>query len=172
MLGFFTWVYATIDFNLKLRLWQHLVSFSKEVVRSWMCIRDFNEIVDDSEKVGGCSRKKKQFKAFNNMISDANLIDLGFIFTWANRRFDGAFMKEMIDKGFVSEECLAKFPKSKVIHELPIRSDHATLVVKSVVKKKFKIENLWRISDKGEGIVKDVWAKHVNRGCLKDLMSS
>jgi hypothetical protein len=46
---------------------------------SWLCIGDFNEITDQSEKVGVNLRKDSQMGQFQEALDDCHLSDLGYI---------------------------------------------------------------------------------------------
>lgn len=77
-------------------------SFSR---REWLCIGDFNEIVDNSEKVGGLWRLETQLAGFKNSLADCNLGDLGFSsskFTWSNKRNSTDFIKERLDQALAT----------------------------------------------------------------------
>jgi hypothetical protein len=52
-----------------------LATFQPEV---WVLIRDFNEIVDSSEKQGGGNWPRSQMEAFQRVILDCGLSDLGY----------------------------------------------------------------------------------------------
>jgi hypothetical protein len=45
----------------------------------WICIGDFNEIVSLSEKWGDSGRSSSQMKAFQSILNECELFDLGFV---------------------------------------------------------------------------------------------
>ena len=45
----------------------------------WLCIRDFNKIVDQIEKRGVVIRARGQMEDFQHMLEDCGLSDLRFI---------------------------------------------------------------------------------------------
>lgn len=50
---------------------------------------DFNEILEDCEKLGGSQRASDQLTEFRQVLDDCELCDLGYykdMFTWCNRR--------------------------------------------------------------------------------------
>jgi hypothetical protein len=65
-------------------LLSRLRSFGPE---PWLCIRDFNEVVEQSEKFGGVRKKESQMARFRNVLAECGLSDLGFKgskYTWTN----------------------------------------------------------------------------------------
>ena len=73
----------------------------------WLIIRDFNEILRNSEKDGGASRPKQQMARFNNVINSCGLIEVDFIgpkFTWIYHRSDGYQIRERLDRALVNSD--------------------------------------------------------------------
>jgi hypothetical protein len=67
---------------------------------AWLCVGDFNEIVEQSEKQGGVPRRDRQMEQFRNVLKDCGLSDLGFLgpkFTWTNGQQGGNYMQERLD---------------------------------------------------------------------------
>jgi hypothetical protein len=44
----------------------------------WLCLRDFNEVLDGGEQFGGNERERWQITAFQEVVSDCGLTDLGY----------------------------------------------------------------------------------------------
>jgi hypothetical protein len=77
-----------------------LHSFSSE---AWLCVRDFNEIAEDSEDFGIGPRALWQMADFREVLDYTQLRDLGFEgakFTWLNKREMGPFYKRMFRSSF------------------------------------------------------------------------
>lgn len=54
---------------------------------SWLVFGDFNEIISNSEEVGGARRYLGQMNSFIEALTDCNLLELPFtggIFTWSH----------------------------------------------------------------------------------------
>jgi endonuclease/exonuclease/phosphatase family metal-dependent hydrolase len=111
-------------------LLHHLKTFSPG---AWMCIGDFNEIVEQDEKVGGALRRDGQMEQFQNVLEYCGLSDLGFKgskFTWSNGHHDGSFMKEHLDRAVVNHAWCELFMRREIL-VLPTRtSDHSPLFVR------------------------------------------
>ena len=44
----------------------------------WVCVGDFNEVLDEGEKLGGRDKPRSQLESFRSTIDDCGLQDLGF----------------------------------------------------------------------------------------------
>jgi hypothetical protein len=113
--------------------WQLLSWLERANLKPWLVLRDFNEIVDNSEKVGGIPRIERQMEGFRKVIRDYNLGDLGFKgckFTWSNKRESGTFVKERLDRGLASPEWCALFPNAVIEIEDSACSDHYSLLLR------------------------------------------
>ncbi|KAL8506330.1 hypothetical protein ACS0TY_017266 [Phlomoides rotata] len=69
----------------------------------WLCVGDFNEILDDSEKLGGSLRNDNRMRDFPYSLETCGLVDLGFVgqkFTWSNKQAEeiSSFMDEGGDR--------------------------------------------------------------------------
>jgi hypothetical protein len=57
-------------------LLNHLRSFAP---MPWLCVGDFNEIIEQSEKMGVVLRRESQMTQFREVLEDSHFSDLGFI---------------------------------------------------------------------------------------------
>ena len=68
----------------------------------WLCLGDFNEIMDANEKFGGLPKSRRQMMGFRDTLLSCNLHDLGFVgpkYTWSNMRVGGKFHKREARSG-------------------------------------------------------------------------
>lgn len=73
----------------------------------WMCVGDFNEIAVAREKQGGRPKQTRMMEAFNAMMRDDGLIDLGYNgqhFTWCNNREGTDRIRERLDRAIVNAD--------------------------------------------------------------------
>ncbi|KAK3212451.1 hypothetical protein Dsin_017157 [Dipteronia sinensis] len=85
----------------------------------WICIRNFNEILCDDEKVGGLRRNRRLMEEFRETLDWCELSDMGYIgldFTWGNRRNGSEMIQERLDRGVCSFSWQQIFPNSLVRH--------------------------------------------------------
>lgn len=83
--GFYGWPKAS-QRGKSWALLNHLRSF---VDRPWVCIGDFNAILNSLEKLNNTPPQQKLMDDFHEALDLANLVYLGFQgypFTWNNRR--------------------------------------------------------------------------------------
>jgi polyhydroxyalkanoate synthesis regulator phasin len=113
--------------------WNLLSHLSTGGLPEWLCIGDFNEISNWSEKVGGVLRNEAQMASFNSTLEGCRLQDMGFKgpkFTWRNGREPTSFIKERLDRALATEGWLTEFPIA-VVEVLPNRtSDHNPLWIR------------------------------------------
>lgn len=88
---------------------------------------DFNEILYESEKVGGAVRSLNKMSGFRDVISSCMLCDLnckGDPFTWCNRRQNDEIIFEHLDRFLCDFEWKCLFPDAEVNHLDFYSSDH------------------------------------------------
>jgi hypothetical protein len=98
----------------------------------WLCIGDFNEILDQSEKVGGAPRPTRQMEDFRAVLDECHLCDLGFTgsqFTWCNYREDSFFTKEILDRALATPSWCDKFQDVDVFTLDTQNFDHCPLLL-------------------------------------------
>lgn len=65
----------------------------------WMCIIDFNDITNHSEKIGGRRNHHVKFNRFRSFMDDIQMEDLVnkvYMHTWSkNRRGEGRIMERL-----------------------------------------------------------------------------
>jgi hypothetical protein len=108
-------------------LLRHLSSLSPQ---EWLCIGNFNEITDNSEKVGGLWRSDHELEGFRNSLSKCNLGDMGFSgskYTWSNKRNSMQFIKERLDSALATPRWCNHFPFFEVEVLATRTSDHKPL---------------------------------------------
>jgi len=106
----FTGFYGYPDQTQRDESWKLMSALNNFNQQTWLCIGDFNEILDQSEKVGGGGAlwNVGQMEEFIKGIHECNLGDLGYVgskFTWSNKRESGAFVKERLDRVRLIPEC-------------------------------------------------------------------
>lgn len=70
-------------------------------------IGDFNDMLTADEKKGGKNHPRCLLNGFSEVISDCNLIDLGYIgdkFTWERARGTDKWVLERLDRGLATKE--------------------------------------------------------------------
>jgi hypothetical protein len=110
-------------------LLRHLRSFEP---RAWLCVGDYNEILEESEKRGGVPRARWQMSDFQQTMDYCQLMDLGFVgapFTWCNNRESDDYVKERLDRATANADWWYLFPVRRVEILAAQCSDHAPIQI-------------------------------------------
>ena len=102
----------------------------------WICVRHFNEITQQGEKLGGVLRSHNQEQRFREVINEYGFMDLGFIgqrFTWSKHFQDGRSIQERLDRGLATNSFFLKFPSTRVHCLCCDTSDHSPLLINPLV---------------------------------------
>jgi endonuclease/exonuclease/phosphatase family metal-dependent hydrolase len=127
-----TGFYGHPEWNKRKESWEllkHLQSYSP---LAWLCIGDFNEIVDQSEKWGANPRREGQMELFRTALEQCNLSDLGYKgsrFTWTNCQPDGNFVKVRLDRAVANSQWCCMFEGASVQVLAARSSDHKPLLL-------------------------------------------
>ena len=94
---------------------------------SWLCTKDFIEILHHHEEEAGAPCLQACLDKFEEVLEDCELLDLGFtgdIFTWRNhhQRSDD-YIKERLDRAVANGSWRARFPWVIVHNGDPHHSD-------------------------------------------------
>jgi hypothetical protein len=168
----FTGFYGYPDQSQRDKSWKLLSTLHSFNKQAWLCIWDFNEILDQSEKVGGALRNYGQMEDFRRAIHECNLGDLGYTgskFTWSNKRENGVFVKERLNRALANSGWCGLFPNASV-EVLPVTtSDHKPLLLRfnpkiQRIPKLFRYEAYWNIDEECGMVINHAWNSNVS-GC-------
>ncbi|XP_019093318.1 PREDICTED: uncharacterized protein LOC109129511 [Camelina sativa] len=120
-------------------LWERLQRYAVNRDEAWIMIGDFNQIMSNSEKLGGHDRDENTFRDFRDMLTICDMIDLKHTcnkFSWSGQRSivrDGVRTKELIqcclDRALTNTEWFATFSASMSTFIEPIESDHRPVII-------------------------------------------
>ncbi|KAG8475227.1 hypothetical protein CXB51_032054 [Gossypium anomalum] len=156
-----TFVYGSPNSQKRKQLWDALKHTVPMDETPWLAIGDFNVILDSREKRGDRVIGKR-CALFSEFMDSMGLHDLGFSgpnFTW-NR--GGVF--ERLDRAICNDAWSLKFPLSKVLHLLKLKSDHRPLRLSIMLevqpssKKPFRFLAGWVEHPGFSEFVKDNWS--------------
>ncbi|KAL0432445.1 UNVERIFIED_CONTAM: putative mitochondrial protein [Sesamum latifolium] len=140
--------------------------------------RDFNEILDQSEKMGGPPRPSWQIWNFRSALDRCALSDLGFtgpLFTWCNGHSSPSSVRKRLDRACANLGWTTLFPNVSVKHEPTNCSDHAALLIRLTdipkygfrASRPWRFEAVWLQSAECEKVVADSWLS--NLGNIRDM---
>ncbi|XP_060968323.1 uncharacterized protein LOC115710989 [Cannabis sativa] len=134
-------------------------------------IGDFNEILSQSDKLGGSLRNESQIEAFRNTLDHCHLQDLpyeGDRFTWVKNRKAVTTIKERLDWVFTNHLWSSIFEVPTVSHLDFFSSDHRAIAttVTSLHStaappqkhSRFRFEKLWLADPESKEIISSCWS--------------
>ncbi|XP_074271397.1 uncharacterized protein LOC141595333 [Silene latifolia] len=87
-----TFVYAFNARQDRRELWDQLISTSTQVTNPWLCLGDFNVVLNMDERLGSSHVQLADINEFKHCLDVCNLVDhpaTGYHFTWNNKQGDG-----------------------------------------------------------------------------------
>ena len=126
-------------------------NFDENFDRSWLCIGDFNHVLNQYEKKGGRPMASSSSCPFKNFIDRYGMIDLGFAgnsFTWSNNRQGQNSIKERLDRSLATIQWIHLHPKFSLIHILAFSFDHNSILFNTAssslfLPRPFRFEEFW-----------------------------
>ena len=115
MYGEFRWAH-------KYKTWERMRRLHQNNNMPWLLIGDLNEIQFLSGKEGGNPRPPQYTQAFQSVIDDCELWDMGYIgdrFTWQR-----GGIRERLDRGLINAAWEAMYPSAALQNMLYNHSDH------------------------------------------------
>lgn len=168
-----TGIYGASETDRRAITWNLLRTLHSSEPKPWFVGGDFNEILANSEKVGGRPRAPAQMAAFNAALADCELSDMGFTgcpFTWSNNQTDPRTVRCRLDRVCANVEAMELYPEAYVEHVEHPGSDHIPIVLKlhrpaplrNVSRcRPFRFEAMWVRKNDCEEIVRRVWEDSV-----------
>ncbi|KAJ1703007.1 hypothetical protein LUZ63_002786 [Rhynchospora breviuscula] len=133
------------------------------------CIGDFNAIPTLSDKFGGSQKLNTNNKAFRDLLSQTNLIDLGFkgpAYTWSSNLNTSKPIHQRLDRVIVTTTWSGLYPEAFVNHLPRIFSDHTPIILntdkKLVHAKNFRVEHWWLHYDSFRKECAELWDRDLN----------
>ncbi|KAF7131590.1 hypothetical protein RHSIM_Rhsim09G0083100 [Rhododendron simsii] len=160
-----TFVYGCPTHAGKEKVWNELKEIASSERLPWLCVGDFNQVLTVGDKFGGNLPDLGRIRAFNDMLNDCRLVDLGCIgprFTWRNNRAEGGFIMERIDMAFANMEWRERFDTALVFVEIAVGFDHNPLLINTnfslnKVRRPFRFESLWTTEEECHHIIVKAW---------------
>lgn len=160
-----SFVYGSCDGRVRRTLWQDLISSSTS--SPWLVVGDFNVVLNQEEKLGGCHINLNECAEFSNMISQVGLTNMGYTgskFTWHNNRLSGSTISERQDRALGNTESTSKF-FTKVEHLNRTCSDHTPLLISinnlEARGGSFRFLNVWAYHHQFMEVVKEAWNTNI-----------
>ncbi|KAL7158395.1 hypothetical protein ABFS83_02G140200 [Erythranthe nasuta] len=149
----------------------------------WIIGGDFNEVLCNSEKLGGNTRSPHFIEDFRSTLIDCGLsvIDFeGYPFTWSNKQEDPFTIRSRLDRVCANEYWSGLFPTARVHHLQYSGSDHTPILlifegahtyIRRRTRRPFRFESMWIRREDCEEVVRRSWDKNMNTNPIEDLLS-
>ena len=176
----FTGFYGHPNTQKRHEAWELLKHLARLDPLPCMCIGDFNEVANGTEKVGGNVRQNGLMQAFQQTLEECELFDLGYCgpkYTWNNGQEGMVFVKERLDRGVANQEWKNLFPDAVVNVKAAITSDHAPLFLHLIKRahskrrqKRFRYEAKWAMEEGFKETITMAWNKPITQATGWDLL--
>lgn len=128
---FLTCVYGDPVRERRHTVWEKLESIGLSRNNAWILIGDFNELLDNSEKLGGSLRNESTFWDFRNMVENCKIKEvrsIGNVLSWAGWR-DNIWIQCRLDRSFGNDEWFQLFPRANLEYLEMWPSDHRPILL-------------------------------------------
>jgi hypothetical protein len=132
-----------------------------------VCAGDFNEILDNSEKVRGRQRPNYLMENFRSTLEVCGLYEIyskGPMWTWNNGRGGEDFTMERLNRTVANHAWMIRFTKVEASFEIAIFSDHLHLFINTdgqpMQRRKgrgFRYEAKWAENKEYKEVIKKIW---------------
>lgn len=146
--------------------WSKLTELGADREEAWLITGDFNDLLDNSEKVGGPVRWEGSFLSFRSFVSQMGLWDLhhsGNHLSWRGTRYN-YFIQSRLDRAMANCSWFERFPAGRCEYLRFEGSDHRPVLVHFDVKRKQK-KGLFRFDRRLKGkpeirkLVEEQWSE-------------
>jgi len=106
-------VYGNLDHSKREEVWSKLRNLKLSDNPRWLCIGDFNQILNCDDKFSFNFGSIPGAELFQEVISNLALCELASTsqkFTWMNKRDEEDIVMEMIDRAFASVDWVNAYP--------------------------------------------------------------
>lgn len=157
--------------ELRKNSWYLMKFLRAQLDLPWLCVGDFNEVLESYEHIGGNGRDEWKMAGFREAVAECKLNDLGYTglpYTWDNRQEGDRNVKVRLDRALGDDKFMDSLGATSVHHVQLAESDHCALLVK--VKaweeaanqgggkvKPFRYENMWQRHEGYMDFVRQEW---------------
>ncbi|XP_060965523.1 uncharacterized protein LOC133034453 [Cannabis sativa] len=137
----FTGVYGEPNRSLIRKTWDLLTTLLSRSTLPWCLMGDFNNVLNQSEKVGGQPYPVWLIEGFQEAILLCGLRDMemhGHPFTWEKSRDSPSWIGARLDRALVNNDWLSIFPTAQLTNLESSPSDHSPLLLELLMGTRYK----------------------------------
>lgn len=112
-------------------MWECLTDIAITRDEAWFLVGDFNELMNNGEKLGGTTRNASTFSDFRNMAENCKIKEIkssGNWFSWAGWR-DNIWIQCHLDRSFANDGWFKLFLSAKMQYLEMLASDHKPIKI-------------------------------------------
>lgn len=128
--SFVSFIYGPPQTENRAAFWSQMTTIGSLRDSAWLLTGDFNDILENSEKVGGPPRWEGSFQNFRSFVSQSGLWDVkhsGKALSWRGKRYTH-FIKSRLDRSMANCSWTESFPHGRCKYLRFEGSDHIPLV--------------------------------------------
>lgn len=174
---FVSYVYGAPQREGRAQFWENLTTLGlSRLDKAWLITGDFNDLLDNSEKIGGPLRWEGSFLSFRSFISQNGIWDLqhsGNSLSWRGTRYNH-FIQSRLDRAMSNIPWSEMFPAGRCEYLRFEGSDHRPVITyfdANLRKKKGMFRYDRRLRDKPEirSIVDESWSAAIPESVITKL---
>ena len=149
--------------------WDAFAAIGEGFEACWLCIGDFNSVLDQAEKSGGRLVDSTSNCPFKKFIDHFGMIVIGFSgnpFTWNNKRKGVENIKERLDMGLAAPAWVHLHPEFSLLHLSAVNSDHNPITLNTNISscflpRPFRFEEFWSKDPSCGQVIEIAWQLYV-----------
>ncbi|XP_019099588.1 PREDICTED: uncharacterized protein LOC109132435 [Camelina sativa] len=146
-------------------VWERITRIGIQRDDPWLLTGDFNEIMDNSEKLGGPRRPESSFYPFRTMARSSRIIEIpscGNSLSWGAQR-DNVWVQCRLDGSFGNSGWFTLFPRANTEYLELMGSDHRPIITRLVgddtkFRRRFIFDKRWISKPETTEIIREQWA--------------
>ena len=174
---FVSYVYGAPRRDERVEFWNKLTELGTQRDESWLITGDFNDLLNNSEKIGGPMRWEGFFLSFRSFVTQFGIWDLqhsGNSLSWRGTRYSH-FIQSRLDRSMANLAWSEMFPQGRCEYHRFKGSDHRpvlTLFDSNLLRKHkgvFRFDRSLREKPEIRSLVEETWSQQPQESVLTKI---